>query len=306
MYSGVRFLKQGILPRALAGFVLLLATVCAANGDQLLIDVSGSIVEVKDQTTIRVRDILITVPETGGRVWADFRWDPIQWVFVPVAADFETPTGLEGTWAFSLDAACDGIVDFAEKWTFHSNGLVSARTGATLKWSKEQMAITVETGDRTYTGQIDTAGQSMSGQFTDASSVGCWTAKTYAPVQEQSWTFEVPGASPYSMTLRINADRTFTITLMTSRENASVCLTTDMRVVQNWRVFGLSADTSDLTTARVTFAPGWSGCEYIHRDEAVMATVSDIPSWFDFGATFAVNVGPASRVLEPDGTSHVP
>jgi hypothetical protein len=56
--------------------------------------------------------------------------------------------------------------------------------------------------------------------------------------------------------------------------------------------------------ALITYTSAFSDCGYFYTGQTVTATISNIPSWFDFSKTFMVGFGKEPMVCEPDGTTH--
>jgi hypothetical protein len=84
-----------------------------------------------------------------------------------------------------------------------------------------------------------------------------------------------------------------------------VCPASFTTFLQGDSTFGVSS-SSDETHALITWTTGdFSGCNLLNEGQTVTATVSELPSWFDFADTFIVATvldGPV--YCEPDGTSH--
>lgn len=68
--------------------------------------------------------------------------------------------------------------------------------------------------------------------------------------------------------------------------------------------FGVSSSSDD-THALITWTSNFNGCSPIYSGQTVTATISELPSWFNFADTFAVaHIFDTPTYCEPDGTYH--
>lgn len=85
----------------LSFFIFFLSGSCAYA--ELNIDISGSYVEIKDATTLRIRNI--SVPGQEGKYWADLQWNPLTLVAEPVNFGAESLAGKSWTIAINTNSA---------------------------------------------------------------------------------------------------------------------------------------------------------------------------------------------------------
>lgn len=88
----------------MAVFLMAQTAMAAIN-----INVSGSSCEFISSDTIRLRFISTDIPGYSS-IWADFKWDPNIYHFVPTNASSDT-LSVVGDWTFTVDYGCNSTTD---------------------------------------------------------------------------------------------------------------------------------------------------------------------------------------------------
>jgi hypothetical protein len=123
-----------------------------------------------------------------------------------------------------------------------------------------------------------------------------------------TWSWTVVSYSD-SFQYSITSDpvnRLFYVSYATTTGTPFICPDVNHNFIQGNNQFSLR-DYSyqiDDSHALITFDSAFDGCSDIYSGQTITATISDIPSWFDFTQTFAVSFGAEPMYCEPDGTAH--
>jgi hypothetical protein len=69
----------------------ILIVMCTGNAhsEQINIDLSSSTFEITGPVTFIVHNVNVSVPGLNGNYWAEFHWDPFNYVFVPTTVGLE-------------------------------------------------------------------------------------------------------------------------------------------------------------------------------------------------------------------------
>jgi hypothetical protein len=123
----------------------------------------------------------------------------------------------------------------------------------------------------------------------------------------KTWSWPVHdyfGSAIFSITSD-PVNRVFYISYSWVSFSQGVCPTHFTTFLQGDRAFYVSS-SSDETHALITWTSSdFSGCYFLHEGQTVTATVSELPSWFNFADTFIVATYMEGSVYcEPDGTYH--
>jgi hypothetical protein len=288
-------------------FILILIPAYAFA--EINLNISDSTTTIIDSSTFKMNNITADVDgvAVAGQYWIDFKWDPGSLVFVPINAGAEETPNIIGTWLMTADWTCDGTTDATSYWTINSDNTVSSSSGKTGAWTLKDNNVTITFETTHYTGTINAANDTISGNVSTNLDTGCWTATKTTPVQEKTWNFWVYNSSTsYTVTLKSNANRTFTISFTPGTGNPNVCFLYDYKFIQgnNTLSFSIYQNLLDSNTALFISQTGWDGCDYVYQGQTASGTISNMPTWFNFNTTFKVGVNSGLMILEPDGSAH--
>lgn len=137
-------------------------------------------------------------------------------------------------------------------------------------------------------------------------------------VAGKTWTVNVLGSSSatYSILLTSYPDtRAFKMVISVGSGNPQVCLTQSFKFIQGNNSFGLSTSDSGGHDATIKFDTSFNGCEYVYQGQTITGTIpgnvhnvwdnsdhTNLPAWFDFGASFKLGIGSVTKTLNTDGT----
>ncbi|MEJ2010334.1 MAG: hypothetical protein P8Z30_19630 [Acidobacteriota bacterium] len=122
----------------------------------------------------------------------------------------------------------------------------------------------------------------------------------------KTWSWPVSdylGTALFSITSD-PVNRVFHISFSWISYMPKICPTIGITFLQGNNEFGISSSSDD-THARITWTSNFDGCGLIYSGQTVTATISELPSWFNFADTFAVaRILDTPTYCEPDGTYH--
>ncbi len=132
---------------------------------------------------------------------------------------------------------------------------------------------------------------------------------TYSFVYAESYAGDIYDTYQFTLTTD-TVNRLIYITWQQLTDDHYLCPVGQGCITQGYYNFTLIENGgNDNTSAKIVFNPPFDGCTYLETGQTAIATISEIPSWFDFTKSFTMYFGfyPLQIdiiIFEPDGTYH--